>query len=228
MRNLIVLALMLLLSVGTITAQTAKEIVKERKALIKASRSELNDKASKAARKEAKRLKKEGWTTAPGALPLEKQLDKSYLMQYQFDENMYPKYIIGEGMSVGGNYDAAKMQALELAKQNLAGNIQTEVAALANNSVSNEQLTNEQAATITKTISESKSLIVQSLGRTVIIVEAYRTLNNKNKEVLVRIAYSYEMAMQASQKAIIDELEDEGDALREELDAVFSQRILKK
>ena len=86
MRNLIVLALMLLLSVGTITAQTAKEIVKERKALIKASRSELNDKASKAARKEAKRLKKEGWTTAPGALPLEKQLDKSYLMQYQFDE----------------------------------------------------------------------------------------------------------------------------------------------
>ena len=52
--------------------------------------------------------------------------------------------------------------------------------------------------------------------------------NNKNKEVLVRIAYSYEMAMQASQKAIIDELEDEGDALREELDAVFSQRILKQ
>ena len=229
MKKLGLLALLPIVISGCSTTSTiTQERAKERQAVVETTLSEVNRKASKAARDEAKRLKKEGWQVAPGALPLEKQLDRSYMMQYEFDESLYPKYIMGEAMSIGTNYDGAKMQALELAKQNLAGNIQTEVAALANNSVSNEQLTNEQAATITKTISESKSLIVQSLGRTVIIVEAYRTLNNKNKEVLVRIAYSYEMAMQASQKAIIDELEDEGDALREELDTVFSQRILKK
>ncbi len=221
MRNLIVLALMLLLSVGTITAQTAKEIVKERKALIKASRSELNDKASKAARKEAKRLKKEGWTTAPGALPLEKQLDKSYLMQYQFDENMYPKYIIGEGMSVGGNYDAAKMQALELAKQNLAGQIQTEITALVENTVANEQLSAEEAASVTRSVMAGKNLISQSIGRTIPVVEAYRTLSNKNKEVLVRIAYNSEMAKETAKDIVRKDLEQKGDELHGDLDRLL-------
>lgn len=62
-------------------AKSSKEIAKERKEIRKASKNELNDKASKAARNEAKKLGKEGWKAAPGALPLEKQLDRSYLMQ---------------------------------------------------------------------------------------------------------------------------------------------------
>lgn len=49
MRKLLILTLMLIVSSATMTAQTAKEIIKERKALTKASKSELNAKASKAA-----------------------------------------------------------------------------------------------------------------------------------------------------------------------------------
>ena len=212
---------MLTFSVYTMTAQSAKEITKERKALIKASKSELNDKASKAARKEAKRLKKERWTTAPGALPLDKQLDKSYLMQYQFDENMYPKYIMGEGMSVGGNYDAAKMQALELAKQNLAGQIQTEITALIENTVANKQLSAEEAASVTQSVMASKNLISQSIGRTIPVVEAYRTLSNKSKEVLVRIAYNSEMAKEAAKDIVRKDLEQRGDELHGDLDRLL-------
>ncbi len=221
MKKLLVLALMLTFSVYTMTAQSAKETAKERKALIKASKSELNDKASKAARKEAKRLKKEGWTTAPGALPLDKQLDKSYLMQYQFDENMYPKYIMGEGMSIGGNYDAAKMQALELAKQNLAGQIQTEITALIENTVANKQLSAEEAASITQSVMASKNLISQSIGRTIPVVEAYRTLSNKNKEVLVRIAYNSEMAKDAAKDIVRKDLEQRGNELHGDLDRLL-------
>lgn len=221
MKKTLVMALLLTLSVCIVSAQSVKEIAKERKALVKASRSELNDKASKAARKEAKRLKKEGWTTAPGALPLDKQLDRSYLMQYEFDENMYPKYIIGEGMSVGGNYDAAKMQALELAKQNLAGQIQTEVTALVENTVANKQLSAEEAASVTQSIMASKNLISQSLGRTIPVVEAYRTLSNKNKEVLVRIAYNSEMAKEATKDIIRKDLEQRGDELHNDLDRLL-------
>jgi len=114
-----------LIAGSTITyAQSAKEIIKERKALAKQSKAELNEKASKAARKEAKKLTKEGWQVSPGALPIEKQLDRSYLMQYEFDAEGYPKYFYGEAMSIAQNYDGAKMQALELAKLNLAGSIQ--------------------------------------------------------------------------------------------------------
>lgn len=116
-------------------AQISKEQAKERKVFMKSSKSELTQKATKVARKEAKKLSKEGWTTTPGTLPIEKQLDKAYMMSYEYDDNMFPKYIMGEAMSIGENYDAAKMQALELAKQNLAGQIQTEVTALVENTV---------------------------------------------------------------------------------------------
>ena len=101
-------------------AQLSKEQIKERKAISKYSKSELTAKASKIARKEAKKLAKQGWQIAPGAVPIEKQLDKSYMMQYEYEEDLFPKYIMAEAMSVGENYDAAKMQAIELAKQNLA------------------------------------------------------------------------------------------------------------
>lgn len=203
------------------SAQITKEQQKVRKEMLKASKSELNDKASKAARKEAKKLKKEGWTTAPGALPLDKQLDKSYIMQYEYDSDMYPKYIMGEAMSVGGNYDAAKIQALELAKQNLAGQIQTEVTALVENTVANKQLDEGDAASITQSILASKNLISQSIGRTIPVVEAYRTLSNKNKEVLVRIAYNSDMAKKVAKEAIKKDLEKKGDDLHNKLDELL-------
>lgn len=199
-------------------AQLTKEQIKERQELAKASKKELNEKASKAARKEAKRLTKEGWKTAPGALPLEKQLDKSYLMQSQYDSDGFPAFIMAEAMSIGGNYDAAKMQALELAKQNLAGQIQTEVTALIENTVANEQMVQSDATSITRSVMASKNLISQSIGRVVPVVEAYRVVNGNNREVLVRIAYSQAMAKAAAKRAIKQELEQRGDSLHSQLD----------
>ena len=81
-------------------AQLTKEQIKERKEMRKLTKKELSEKASKLARKEAKNLKKEGWSVAPGALPIEKQLDKSYMMQQEFEEDMFPKYIMSEAMSI--------------------------------------------------------------------------------------------------------------------------------
>lgn len=199
-------------------AQLTKEQLKQRKELKSQTKDELNDKASKAARKEAKNLKKQGWLTAPGALPLEKQLDKSYMMQNEFDEDLFPMYIQGEGISTGQNYDAAKMQAMEMARQQLAGQIQTEVTALLESNVSNNQLEAGDAASVTKTIMAAKALISKSLGRTIPIVEVYRNLKNGNKEVLVRIAYSSKTAKSAVKKALQESLEKEGDDLQNKLD----------
>lgn len=67
--------------------QSAKEQQKERKVFAKASQKELNTKASKAAWKEAKRLKKESRGTVHGALPLKKQLYKTdnFLENFSLD-----------------------------------------------------------------------------------------------------------------------------------------------
>ena len=219
MKTMKMIVAVLMLSIcGSVQAQVTKEQLKERKELKKLSKAELNEKATKTARKEAKKLAKEGWQTAPGALPLEKQLDKSYLMQQEFDEDMFPKYLMGEAMSIGENYDAAKMQALELAKQNLAGQIQTEVTALIENTVANNQLAAEEAASVTKMVSAAKNLISQRIGRVIPVVEVYRTLPNKNKEVRVYIAYNAKMAKAAAKSAIRENLEKEGDELMKKLD----------
>lgn len=221
MRKLFVCAFAFLCLTANVSAQTAKDIRKERQEIRKSSKSELNEKATKTARKDAKKLKKEGWITVPGALPLEKQLDKSYMMQMEYDEDMYPKYLMGEAMSIGENYDAAKMQALELAKQNLAGQIQTEVTALIENSVANKQLANEDAASVTQSIMGAKNLISQSIGRTIIVMECYRVKTNKNKEVLVRIAYNGAMAKAAAKRAIQDELKSKSEDLQKKLDQLL-------
>lgn len=203
------------------SARLTDEQIKERKEIQKSSKKALKEKASKAARKEAKKLKKEGWEVSPGALPIEKQLDRSYMMQMEYDSDLFPTYIMAEGMSIGQNYDAAKMQAIEIAKQNLASQIETEVNALIDNSVANQQISPEQAASLVKSVSASTTQIQQSLGRILPIVELYRTLPNKNKEVLVRIAYSEEMARNVALKAVKAELAVDAKDLHEKLDNIL-------
>ncbi len=200
------------------SAQERKQLIKERQEVQKLAKKGLKAKVDKNIRKEAKRLKKEGWQVKPGALPLEKQLERSYLMQYEFDANLFPKYIMGEASSVGENYDAAKVAANSLAVTNLAGNIQTEVTALLENTVANKQLSPEEAASISETVMSSKNLISQSIGRTVPVMECFRINSKKNHEVLVRIAYNSEMAKEAAKKAVREELEKKGQNLHEQLD----------
>jgi len=207
----ILVAVMMLSISGSVMAQITKEQLKERQELKQMSKAELSQKASKAARKEAKRLAGEGWQAAPGALPLDRQLDRSYMMQQEFDDDMFPKYLMGEAMSIGENYDAAKMQAQELAKLSLAGQIQTEVTALIEQSVANSQLVAEEAASVAKMVAESKSLISQRIGRIIPVVEVYRVLQNKNKE----------MAKAAAKSAIRAELAKQGEELQKKLDEVL-------
>ena len=210
-----------LFAVAPMEAQLTKDQQKQRKEQVSQQRKALNSKASKDARKEAKKFKKEGWQTTPGTLTLEKQLDRSMMMQMDVDQSGYPLYVMGEAMSIGETYDAAKMQALELAKQNLAGQIQTEITALVENTVANKQLAEEEAASISETVLASKNLISQSIGRVIPVVELYRDLPNKNKEVLVRIAYNHNMAMEAAKKIIRKDLEEKGNKLHDQLDEVL-------
>lgn len=219
MKKILFAVMLTFVAMGLVNAQT------DRKAVAKMTEKELSEKATKAARKEAKNLEKEGWQIAPGALPIDKQLDKTYRMQYEQDDYGYPKYIMGEAMSIGQNYDAAKMQALELAKQNMAGQIQTEVTALIENTVANNQLGEEEAASVTKSVMASKNLISQSIGRVVTVMEVYRTdAKTKNKEVLVRIAYNSDMARKAAINAVKKQLEQEGVDLHGKLDKLLENK----
>ena len=218
MKKIIMFAMAMLIACSSVFAQDVKEIRKERQEIKKMAKAELSARVDKTTKREAKRLKKEGWVVNPGALPLEKQLERSYLMEYEYDENLFPKFLMANAQSIGENYDAAKTAAMSLAITNLAGQIQTEVTALVENTVGNQQMAAEDAASIVETVMASKNLISQSIGRVITTVECYRVLDNKNREVMVRIAYNADMAKQAAKQAVREELKKKGENLHEQLD----------
>lgn len=222
--HLLMTAIMLFSFATICSAQekSYKDFMKERKEMQKFTKDQANEKASKDARKAAKQLQKEGWKVAPGGLPMEKQLDRIYEMQYEMDLSTgFPKFIKGEAMSTGGNYDAAKMQAVNLAKIELAGNISTEVAALIDSRVENNQLNPEEAVSATESVMAAKSLIQQKIGRTIIALELYRDMKNKNKEVRVIVMYNSDMAKAAAKDAIREEMNKKSDKLADQLDEIL-------
>ena len=202
-----------------------KVLVKTHKELAKLSRQQLNELASKAARKDAKRYKKEGWTVNIGSLPLDKQLDKSYIMQYEFGNDGEPKYIMGEGSSLGATFEAARMQASELAKINLAGQVQTEVSALIETTLQNSQISQKEADSITESLMKAKNSIAVKLGRTLPVIECYRDIKESrkvvNKEVKVQIAYDFLAAAKAAKETLAQELQAKGQNLDGQLTKVF-------
>ena len=181
---------------------------------------QIKKKAAKQARKEAKRFKRKDWYVAPGALPMDKQIEKAWELQYMEDEDGYPLYIVATGNSVAETQSAAKLQAMELAKLELAGLVQTNVAALIENSVANSQLNNEEAASVTKTVAASKNIIAQEIGRVITMFEIYKKIN-KNVEASVRIGYNTDIAMETAKKAIRKKLEEETEILHDKLDKLL-------
>ncbi len=211
----------LMMLVGLSLTMSAQGQTKKEKA--KQAKLELKEKASKTARKEAKRFKKEGWAVSPGALPMEKQLDRSYMFEMDVDDDLNPRYVIGEGRSIGENFDAANIQATELARMQLAGKIGSEATALVDNLVANKQLAQDQAASITTTMVESKTIFSQKLGRVQVALSLNRVLKNGNKEVLVRLVAKESSIKEIAKQAIRDELEKDGKELSEELKTILSR-----
>ena len=182
---------------------------------------ERKRKATKSARKESKRFRKAGWYVAPGALPMDKQVEKSWERQYEEDENGYPLYLVGTGNSVAESQSAAKLQAMELAKLELAGVVQTNIIAIIENSVANNQLSRDDAASVTKTVAASKNIIAQEIGRIVTFFEIYREVGDANIEASVRIGYNTEIAYDTAKKTIKEELEDRTEELHKKLDKIL-------
>jgi hypothetical protein len=164
-------------------AQTKKEVRQTRKALLakrKQYRKIIKDKAIKQARKEAKRLEKEeGWRVFPGDMPLDKALEKAWMNQYEEkpapDGQLGPAYIWATNNGVAKTKSAAKMQAIELAKVELAGQLKTHVAALTTSNIANAQLSGVDAETEQLIVQSAKSITSATLSQLKPIIVLYRT-----------------------------------------------------
>ena len=177
---------------------------------------------AKEAKKEAKRLKKEGWSAPAGNLPLERQLAQAYKLQAEVNNDMQPKYIFGQAISGGSFYDAAKMQATELARVDIAGKIESETTMLVDNLVGNKQLPNEEAASVTTLLAEGKTIISQKLGRMQPVLECYRVnKKTKVKEVLVRLSTKESSVREVVKAYLREEMEKKGAKMSDQLDKLL-------
>ena len=208
------IALMFALNVAAqqkATGEAREALLKHEKVLDK----DLKKKALKEARKEAKRLKKEGFRTPVGKLPLDKQLESAWEKQAELDMEGNPYWYVASSRIIGGNQSAAVLQATNAAKIDIAGQIQTKVTQLIEEKTANDDMGQEEAASLKSMVATSKSIISGTLGRT---VEVYRTLENKNVEVMVTIGCTAQMANEVAVKAIRKELARKSEELAKELD----------
>ena len=208
------------MALTTVSAQeraTAAHI-KDQKKYEKILDKELQKKAIKEARKEAKQLEKEGFRTPVGKLPLAKQLETAWEKQAEIDSEGNPYWYIASSRAIGANQSSASLQATNAAKIDLAGQIQTKVSQLIEAKVANDDMGQEEAASLSSVVASSKSVISATLGRTIPLVEVFRTLENKNVEVMVTIGYSMQAANKAAIQAVRKELASKSEALAKELD----------
>jgi len=213
MKNLrisLLLAIITLVFYAANAQQSEKELKKD-----------ISEKATREARREAKEFEKKGYSVAPGALPMEKQIERAWMRQYETDDTGYPLYIVASGNSVANSQSAAKLQATEIAKLELAGSISTQVAALIETSIANEQLSAKDAASVTKTVAAAKNIIAQEIGRVIPLFEIYKTVG-KNIESNVRVAYNSQMAMESAKKVIKKKLEEETEIAHEKLEKLMN------
>jgi hypothetical protein len=207
---LVIIGLILACSVAIPTsAQSEKQIKKE-----------LKGKAIKEARKEAKKLAKEGFTVAPGQLPMDKQIESVWMKRYETDDEGRPAYFMADARAVGETHSAAKLQAYEVAKINLAGQIGVEVAGLVETTLANAQLNAEDAASVTETVATFKSIVGSKMGRTLTLFEASRVID-KNTEVTVTLGYNYQTAIDMAKNVLREEMKAKAKVNAEQLDKIL-------
>ena len=164
----------------------------------------------KDAKKEAKRLQKEGYQTM--GLPIQRQLEDFYAKLSERDDEGMPMYLMATNQAVGNSYAAAQMEATNIAKVRLAGQVQTMVMSQAKADLANSTLSAEEAASITKVLEKSTLMVAQKLNRVLVAQEYYRVLKNNNYEVHVVLLYSSkavrEMVLQDAKELLQKELDN--------------------
>lgn len=194
-----------------------KAIIKQRREMAKLTKKSVEANAWKEAKKAAKEMKKAGWKAMPGSPTLETQMNDYLLRRYMLNGS-FPKYLLGEGRASAKLPDAARKHALANARVELAGSISFEVTALTEQSTSNNAYTQEEQETLDKMMHTNKQIIEQKIGRTEIIMEAYRVVGNST-EVMVRISADGSV----SKAAILSMFGEDQKSLRDKLEKTMNE-----
>lgn len=177
-------------------------------------------KAMKAARKEAKKARKDGWFVPPGSVPMDVQFENAWKKEFEVDDEGNPKYLVATAEAVAGTNNAADQAAMVAARNELANNLAAKVSELIETKRANDQIDQETANTLDKTISNSKTLAQAKLTNVKTAYKIYQR-RGKNIAVQVKILYDRQEAFREAKEQIRKNLEKESDDLGEQLDDIL-------
>ena len=221
MKKMIVMVAAAMFAGVTVNAQSALELAKQQKELNEINMKMLNAKPSKDAKKQAKKLVKDGWMVVGSGKSIEKQLTSDQLLAEELmaDENGNPvkRFIQHSSTAVAGTQNAAYATARATCQSEIAAMIETKIAGAMQQKIDNAQTSAINATTVSKFHERVKSIIDASLSHAQAGLNIYRVLPNNNYESQVTISFDKkELAAQLKRK-MQQQLEQEGD---DELDDI--------
>jgi hypothetical protein len=186
-------------------------------------------KVSRDVKKEAKRYTKDGWNIFTANPPMAQQLDLAFRRQTEVDNEGFPQWIIANGSAVGQTEMAATMQAIELAKNRLVGLVETNMRAVIESDVANNQLSAQDAVSLTKTIEVSANRVAKKLGRVQPLFQVKRpVIASGNLEVQVLLGYNYDLVKKQLLDEAKAELQLETDDVRKRYEKFLNPENLKR
>lgn len=226
MKKVLLMAAMAFVAITGVNAQTTQELIKMQKEQNNAYRKVANEKTTKDAKKEAKKLEKEGWLVPAGRQSIEKQVSATQILALELmaDANGNPqtRYIVQMGISTGGTFNAALGSARSSAIVNLASDLKTRVAAAMEQNMDNEQSTAITANTIEKFHQRSKMIVDACLTNLKTPMVVYRKTKQNMYEVQVQAAFDKQEIKERMKNRMAKELEIEGDELNDIVDQTLS------
>lgn len=230
MKRMILMVMVAIVAFNTVNAQSAVELAKQQKELNKINMELLNSKPSKAAKKQAKDLKKQGWMVNAGDKTIEGQITEVQLLgeELMADENGAPtkRFIIQNGQSLAGSYNAARAAAVANAQNELGRALMTKIAAAMETKIDNQQNSNISATTVEKFHQRAKAIVDACLTNTRTPLTLYRTNAQNNYEVQTQVVFDKKELSARLKRQLKRELEQEGDEdLNDIVDSVLTGEL---
>lgn len=229
MKKILSIIAVLLMAATTVSAQSAIELAKQKAEEEAFYKKMLNAKPTKDAKKQAKELKRDGWTVPAGEKSLEQQITESqmYASEQMLDENAYrtKRYVQQNGMSTAGSYNAGYAAARANAQNEIAAMLKTQIASAMQSKLDNAQSSGINAVSVDKFNQRSKAIVDECLTNSIPVVAMYRRLANNNFEVQVRLAFDKRELMARLKRNMQRELEQEGDELNGLVDEVIMNQL---
>lgn len=214
--------MILLVSVTMSFAQTTKELAKQQLELNAINMKLLDAKPTKSAKKEAKELKKEGWTVPAGEQSIEQQITASQLYGAELttneEGNTIKRFIMQTAQQTSGTYNTAYAAARAAAQVELASMIKTKLGSAMQQKLDILQSDAVSSTTVDRFNERSKMIVDQTLTNSIPVLTIYRRLPNNNFEVQVRIAFDKKDLITRIKRSMRKELEADGDKLLDIVD----------